>query len=276
LFIGVAQAAEEAASGGEASLEPANIITLIHHYFPHSALVEFLHHFENPFFSAIAIFILVFIARQATRRTQMVPGKLQNLVETAVESLDDFVTGVMGPAGRRFTPFIGTLFLYILTMNLIGIIPGMKSPTSGINTTVALALTVFIYVQFTAIQMNGLLGYLDHLAGSPRPHGPVGYLIALVSVPFNFILHTLGELTKPLSLSLRLFGNIFGEDVLIGQMLILGITALSFIHSPIGIPLQFPFYLLAILTSVIQALVFSLLSTIYIFLMFPHAEEGHH
>ncbi len=275
MFVGVAQAAE-AAGGGAASLEPPNIILLLHHYFPHSPVVEFLHHFENPFFSAVAIFILVFVARQATRKTQMVPGKLQNLVEMAVESLDDFVTGVMGPAGRRFTPFIGTLFLYILVQNLIGIVPGMKAPTSSINTTVALALTVFFYVQYTAIRMNGILGYLDHLAGSPRPHGVIGFLIALVSVPFNFVLHTLGELTKPLSLSLRLFGNIFGEDVLIGQMLVLGVAALAFMHSPVGLPLQFPFYLLAILTSTIQALVFSLLSTIYIFLMFPHAEEGHH
>lgn len=275
MFVGVAQAAE-AAGGGAASLEPPNIILLLHHYFPHSPVVEFLHHFENPFFSAVAIFILVFVARQATRKTQMIPGKLQNLVEMAVESLDDFVTGVMGPAGRRFTPFIGTLFLYILVQNLIGIVPGMKAPTSSINTTVALALTVFFYVQYTAIRMNGVLGYLDHLAGSPRPHGVIGFLIALVSVPFNFVLHTLGELTKPLSLSLRLFGNIFGEDVLIGQMLVLGVAALAFMHSPVGLPLQFPFYLLAILTSTIQALVFSLLSTIYIFLMFPHAEEGHH
>lgn len=275
MFVGVAQAAE-AAGGGAASLEPPNIILLLHHYFPHSPIVEFLHHFENPFFSAIVIFILVFVARQATRKTQLIPGKLQNLVETAVEALDDFVTGVMGPAGRRFTPFIGTLFLYILVQNLIGIVPGMKAPTSSINTTVALALTVFFYVQYTAIRMNGILGYLDHLAGSPRPHGVIGFLIALVSVPFNFVLHTLGELTKPLSLSLRLFGNIFGEDVLIGQMLVLGVAALAFMHSPVGLPLQFPFYLLAILTSTIQALVFSLLSTIYIFLMFPHAEEGHH
>ncbi|WDT77093.1 MAG: F0F1 ATP synthase subunit A [Candidatus Manganitrophus sp.] len=275
MFVGVAQAAE-AAGGEAASLEPPNIILLLHHYFPHSPIVEFLHHFENPFFSAIVIFILVFVARQATRKTQLIPGKLQNLVETAVESLDDFVTGVMGPAGRRFTPFIGTLFLYILVQNLIGIVPGMKAPTSSINTTVALALTVFFYVQYTAIRMNGILGYLDHLAGSPRPHGVIGFLIALVSVPFNFVLHTLGELTKPLSLSLRLFGNIFGEDVLIGQMLVLGVAALAFMHSPVGLPLQFPFYLLAILTSTIQALVFSLLSTIYIFLMFPHAEEGHH
>lgn len=265
-----------AAAGGLAALEPPNIITLLNHYAPPSKVIEFLHHFENPIFSGVAIFLLVFVARQATRRPQLVPGKLQNLVEMAVEALDNFVTGVIGPRGRRFTPFIGTLFLYILTMNIMGLVPGMKAPTSSFNTTVALALTVFLYVQFTGIRTNGILGYLDHLAGSPRPKGVAGFLIALVSVPFNVTLHVIEELAKPLSLSVRLFGNIFGEDVLIGQMLILGIAALSFINSPVGLPLQFPFYLLALLLGSIQALVFSLLSTIYIFLMLPHEEEGHH
>ncbi|MFY9268770.1 MAG: F0F1 ATP synthase subunit A [Candidatus Manganitrophaceae bacterium] len=272
MSVEVAKNAAEAA--GEASLEAPNIITLLHHYVHESKVVDFLHHFETPFFSAIVIFILVYLARQATRKPELIPGKLQNAVELVVEALDNFVVSVMGPVGRTYSPFIGTLFLYILAMNLIGIIPGMKSPTSSVNTTVALALTVFLYVQYTGIRNLGILGYLDHLSGSPRPKGPIGYLIALVSVPFNFVLHSIGELTKPLSLSIRLFGNIFGEDVLIGQMLLLGVAALSFMNSPVGVPLQVPFYLLAILTSIIQALVFSLLSTIYIFLMLPH--EEHH
>ena len=264
-------AAEEA----QGSLEAPNIITLLHHRVHDSPVVDFLHHFENPFFSAIVIFILVVIARRATRKMTQVPGPLQNAVEMVVEALDDFVVGLIGPDGRRFTPFIGTLFCYILAMNLIGIVPGMKSPTSGVETTIALAAIVFFYVQYTGIRSLGPLGYLDHLAGSPRPNGVGGYLIALIAVPFNLVLHTLGEFTKPMSLAIRLFGNIFGEDVLIGQMLVLGLAALSFMHSPIGIPLQLPFYLLALLTSVIQAVVFSLLSTIYIFLMLPHHDEHH-
>ncbi|MBI3359318.1 MAG: F0F1 ATP synthase subunit A [Nitrospirae bacterium] len=261
----------------QTSLEAPNIITLLHHSFPESPAVDFLHHFEVPFFSAIVILGLAVTARMASKHPTIVPGKLQNAVEFLVDSLDQFVCGVMGPIGRQFTPFIGTLFLYILSMNLIGLVPGMHSPTSNINTTVALAVTVFFYVQYTGICKLGISGYLDHLAGSPRPKGMGGYLIAVfIAVPFNFVLHTIGEIIKPLSLSVRLFGNIFGEDVLIGQMMLLGILALSFIHSPVGIPLQFPFYLLAILTSIIQAVVFSLLSVIYIFLMLPHEAAGHH
>jgi len=264
-------AAEEA----QGSLEAPNLITLLHHRVHGSPVVDFLHHFENPFFSGLVVFILVVIVRCATRNIQRIPGPLQNAVEFVVEALDDFVVGIIGKEGRRFTPFIGTLFCYILALNLIGLVPGMKSPTSSVDTTIALAAIVFFYVQYTGIRSLGLLGYLDHLAGSPRPKGITGYLIALVAVPFNLVLHTLGEFTKPMSLSIRLFGNIFGEDVLIGQMLLLGIAALSFAHSPIGLPLQMPFYLLALLTSVIQAVVFSLLSTIYIFLMLPHHDEQH-
>ena len=257
----------------QASLEAPNIITLLHHYAQSAPWIEWLHHFENVFFSGLAMAGLVMVARCATRRPQTPPGTLQNGVEMIVEALDTFVVGLIGEQGRRFTPFVGTLFLYILAMNLIGLVPGLKSPTSSVDTTVALALCVFFYVQYTGLRSMGGMGYLDHLAGNPRPKGIAGFCIALVAVPFNLVLHTIGELTKPLSLSIRLFGNIFGEDALISQMLLLGIAALGFLHSPVGIPLQLPFYLLAILTSVIQAVVFSLLSTIYIFLMLPHTTE---
>ena len=142
----------------------------------------------------------------------------------------------------------------------------MKSPTSNLNTTVALAVTVFFYVQGTGIRENGVFGYLDHLMGSPRDF--VGWFM----VPLNLPLHILQELIKPLSLSLRLFGNILGEDSLIAAFVTLGIGALAFFHLPFGIPFQFPFLMLALLTGTIQAVVFSLLSTIYISLMLPHEE----
>jgi F-type H+-transporting ATPase subunit a len=134
----------------------------------------------------------------------------------------------------------------------------MKSPTSSLNTTVALAVTVFFYVQWTGLRENGILGYLDHLMGSPRD------LAGWVMVPLNLPLHILEEFIKPLSLSLRLFGNILGEDSLIAAFVGLGIAALAFFHLPFGLPLQFPFLMLAMLTGTIQAVVFSLLSTNYI------------
>ncbi|MEK7702704.1 MAG: F0F1 ATP synthase subunit A [Nitrospirota bacterium] len=261
----------------EAQLAPPSIITLLSQAFPESGVVHFLHAVEIPIFAGIAILALVMASRAASRNPQMVPSGIQNVAELIVDGLDQFVTGVMGPEGRKFVPFVGTLFVYILTMNLMGIVPGLHSPTSNINTTVALAVCVFFYVQYTGITSQGFFGYLHHLAGSPQPKGIGGYLIACLSVPFNLVLHVLGEFIKPLSLSVRLFGNVFGEDALVGQMLILGVMALSFMNSPVGLPLQFPFYLLIMLTSTIQAVVFSLLTVIYLFLMLPHHNtEEHH
>src|SRR6185503_7925568 len=110
-------------------------------------------------------------------------------------------------------------------------------------------------------------GYMDHLMGSPRS------LIGWLLVPLMLPIHVMGELAKPISLSCRLFGNIFGEDMLLVAFVTLGITTVSFAHSPIGLPLQLPFMFLALLTSTLQALVFTVLSTIYFLLMLPHHEE---
>lgn len=247
--------------------ELANWITLLNHYFHDVPFVHFLHQWENVVFSLIAGMTLVTISFFAVRKRTLIPGPLQNAMEYAVESLENLVVGIIGPRGQAYLPFIGTLFLYILTQNFMGLVPGMKAPTSSLNTTVALAVCVFFYVQGIGIKENGFFGYIHHLMGSPND------LVGWLMVPLNFPLHVLQEFIKPLSLSLRLFGNILGEDSLIAAFVGLGILALSFFHSPIGLPLQIPFLLLSILLGTIQALVFSLLTTIYISLMLPHHEE---
>jgi F-type H+-transporting ATPase subunit a len=252
------------------SHELPNIITVLHHYFPGTSFIEFLHTWENVFFSFLIVAFMVLISRAATKNPQLIPGPLQNLIEMAVEALYNFITGILGPQGRQFVPFLGTLFLYILFMNLFGLVPLMKSPTSSINTTVALAVCVFLYVQFTGIRANGPIGYIDHLMGQPR--NLIGWLL----VPLMLPLHIVEELAKPLSLSLRLFGNITGEDILLFIFVGLGVAILSFLPIPVGIPLQIPFIFLALLTSFIQALVFALLSTIYFSLMLPHHEDEEH
>jgi len=200
----------------------------------------------------------------------LIPRPLQNAVEYLVETLNDFIVGILGPKhGPRYVPFLGTLFIYILAMNLFGLIPFMDSPTSSLNVTVALALVVFLYSQYIGIKELGVLGYVDHLAGSPRT--PISWML----VPLMLPIHIMGELAKPISLSCRLFGNVFGEDMLLVAFVTLGITTLSFVHSPIGLPLQLPFLFLALLTGTLQALVFTVLSTIYILLMLPHDEHEH-
>ena len=251
--------------------ELANWITLLNERWHDVPLIHFLHRWENVAFSLVAAFFLVIVSFLATRKKSIIPTPLQNAVEFVVESLEQLVTGIIGPKGRAYVPFIGTLFLYILTQNFMGLVPGFKAPTSNLNTTVALAVCVFFYVQGIGIKQNGLWGYILHLMGSPRD------IVGWIMVPLNFPLHILEEFIKPLSLSLRLFGNILGEDSLIAAFVGLGILALSFIHSPVGLPIQFPFLILSMLLGTIQALVFSLLSTIYISLMLPHEEhEGAH
>lgn len=250
--------------------ELSNWITLVSQKWHGAPWADFLHHWENVVFAWTVALGLVAVAFLGTRSRKEIPGPFQNFLETVVEGLAQFVTEVLGKRGKKYVPFIGTLFLYILCQNLLGLVPGMKSPTSSLNTTVALALTVFFYVQWNGLRENGLVGYIDHLMGCPRD------LIGWLLVPLNFPLHILEELIRPLSLSLRLFGNVLGEDSLIAAFVALGIAALAFFHLPFGLPLQFPFMMLAILTGTIQAFVFSLLSTIYISLMLPHEESHHH
>jgi len=129
-----------------------------------------------------------------------------------------------------------------------------------------------VYVHFIGLTRNGPVGYLKHLAGNPNS------AVEWAFVPLMLPIHVIGEIARPVSLSLRLFGNVTGEDVLLFAFCSLGVTTLSFIDSPVGIPFQVPFILLAFMTSFIQALVFTLLSTIYILLWLPHEEHGeeHH
>ncbi len=153
----------------------------------------------------------------------------------------------------------------------MGLVPFLHAATSAINITAALGICTFLYVQGIALKENGPLGYLHHMAGSPRSG------VEWAFVPLMFPLHLLGEFIKPLSLSLRLFGNVMGEDKLVAVFIILGASMLAFTNLPVGIPIQVPIMFLALLTSTIQALVFTLLSTVYIALMLPHGdhEEAH-
>jgi F-type H+-transporting ATPase subunit a len=259
----------QAEGGHDAHHELPSWITLVYTYvFREGSVHDFLVEWEGMIFAFLIAGLLILFAQLAMRNPTMIPGRLQNVVEMIVEGLHNFIVGILGPEGKVHVPFLGSLFVYILAMNLSGVLPAGKSPTASPNTTVALALCVFVYSNFIGLVKNGPIGYVKHLAGSPRS------AIEWAFVPIMLPIHILGELARPVSLSLRLFGNVTGEDVLLFAFCSLGVAALSFADSPIGIPFQTPFILLAFLTSFIQALVFTLLSTIYILLWLPH-EEGH-
>jgi len=240
--------------------ELPDIFAVLAEKFPASPLFKFIYLWEHVSYSLIIVLVLGILAYFACRKKSLVPEPLQNFAEVVVGGLNDFICGILGPKGRKYTPFIGTLFLYILFMNLSGLIPFMKASTASWSTTLALALCVFFYVQYTAIRELGFLGYLDHLAGKPR-----GVLAFTVILPlFMLFLHIITELIRPISLSLRLRGNIWGDEILIGLLSSFGIK---------GLPLLFFNMSMAVLTAVVQAVVFTLLTTIYFALVLTHEEE---
>ncbi len=248
--------------------ELPNLLSVLSRQFHGVPWIAWLHHWENLVFAGLVAGVLCAIAWRYARRPSMIPRGGQNLLELFVESTDAFVRSLLGPAGRRHTPFIGTLFLYIWLMNLSVLVPGLKSPTSSLNTTAGLALVVFCYVQWIGLTAQGPAKYLHHLAGSPRD--AIGWAL----VPLMLPIHLLGELIRPLSLTLRLGFNVFAEDVLLAVLVGLGISAGIALHLPIGLPLQAFVIPLVLIFSTVQALVFSLLSSVYIALMSPH--HDHH
>jgi F-type H+-transporting ATPase subunit a len=270
-FSKIIMAAAATEGGGDHQAhELPNFLTVLYSYFGIGTTVgEFVHKWEGVIFSLLTAALMIIVARLAARNPKMIPGGFQNVIEMIVEGLENFIVSVIGPEGKRFVPFLGSLFIYIYLMNLSGLIPLLKSPTATLNQTLALALCVFGYVQYTGFKELGVKGWFDHMMGTPR--SVVGWML----VPLMLPIHLIGEIAKPMSLSLRLFGNVTGEDILILIFVGLGAGLLAFTNLPIGIPLHLPFIFLALLTGLIQALVFMLLSTIYFAMMLPHKEEDH-
>jgi len=241
--------------------ELPNIITLLFERFPENPLLKLLYYWEPVVYSLLIAGIIILIGFFATRKLEFLPkGRLQTAIEALAGGLDDFVCGILGPAGRQFTPFLGTLFFYILFMNLSGLVPFLKPSTSSWSTTLALAICVFLYVQYAAIRKLGFVGYLDHLAGKPR--GILGLSIVLPLL--LFFMHIISELIKPISLSLRLRSNIWGDDLLLAVLANFGLG---------GVPLLLFNTFLGMLTAVVQSVVFCLLSTIYFAVFLLEEEE---
>lgn len=241
--------------------ELPNIIAILTEKFEHASWAPFLHTWENVIFSALAGLTLVLVAWLASRRSSEVPGRLQNAFEMYVDGMRGLVCGILGPKGEAYLPFIGTLFIYILVMNLMGFIPLLKSPTTNLSTTVALALCVFAYVQYASFKELGTRGYMDHLMGKPR-----GMMAWTIVMPiFMLALHTISELIRPITLSLRLRSVLWGDDLLLAIFAGYGLKAL---------PLLFVNFIMGVLTALIQAFVFTILTTVYFALVVVHEEEG--
>lgn len=232
---------------------------------------------EHTFFALIAaVFVILFgfRARTALARAQdpTVPEEslgARNITELVLEYVIVRQSdAIIGKAGRKYVPYFASFFFFILFSNLMGLLPGFAPPTANLNTTLGLALVSFVGYNVIGVHAQGIK-YVEHFIG-PMTHLPGKGVVAklafapvlLVSVVFFLILELFSHGFRPVSLSLRLFGNMMGDHEVIGAFI--GLTKLV-------VPVAF--YLLGTLVSVIQAFVFMLLSMIYVALAVSHEHE---
>jgi len=196
----------------------------------------------------IMIFLLV-SARLAAKTLEMVPKGGQNFFEVVITGLEDFMIGVTGEEGRFVFPLIATLGFFILSSNYMGLIPGFFSPTASLNTTGACAIIVVVFTHVIGVKFHGPK-YIKHFLG------PIWWL-----APLMFPIEVIGHLARILSLSIRLFGNIFGEELVLAILFFL-----------VGLYLApLPMMFLALFTGFIQAFIFCLLSMMYFAGAIEHA-----
>lgn len=203
--------------------------------------------------TAIMLYLIVSIGMVSylvSRRLELIPHKTgQGVAEVVIEGIKNFTEETMGHHGKKYFPLIATLGLYILISNLLGLIPGLLPPTANLNTTAGLALVVFLSTHIIGIKEHGIK-YLKRFIG------PVWWL-----APLMLPIEILGHLFRPVSLSLRLFGNMMGHELIVGILLVV---------APLLAPVAAQ--MLGILVSFIQAFIFSLLAMMYIG---GALEEGH-
>lgn len=207
--------------------------------------------YPNVIYSWAVMAFLIVASLLVTRALQTIPYGGQNVFEALFEAFSSFMEGPLGPAGRPYFPLIFTLAIYIFLCNVIGIFPGFMSPTSNLNTNIGCALTVFFATHYVGFKTSGV-GYIRHFTG------PIVWLAPLM-VPIEIISH----LARPLSLTLRLFGNITGEELVLAVLMLLCLQ--------IFLPVPWAMQMFSIFGSFIQAFVFVLLSMIYI----AGSLEGH-
>jgi F-type H+-transporting ATPase subunit a len=237
---------------------------------PADALVTFTPSLSSTTFTMwIIIAILVIGSALMVRGSKLIPGRAQNVFEWFYEFLSDFGVGIAGAAAKPYIPLFIAFFLLILFSNWSGLIPPvgrlqqLRAPTSDVNVTLGLALVSFAYFEFQGFRRLGVRGYL----GKFFPVGEFKNGIAAGGIAmFVGLVELMLEFVKPVTLSMRLFGNIYGGEVALGV-----ITALTIAFIPVGL------LGLEVMLNAIQALIFSILSLMFIVLAIEshHEEEGH-
>lgn len=177
------------------------------------------------------------------------PGRAQLLLEDFVGVFNGMLEDIIGPTGRKYLPLVGTVFLLIWVSNMAGLVPGMMAPTSNMNVTLGCAVTVWVYYHIEGVRQQGLFSYLKHFV---LPPGTPVWLMPLM-VPLMLLIESISHTSRVLSLSLRLFGNVFGEELVI-------IIIASIIPFVVPLPMMF----LGVITGTLQAVIFAILTMVYL------------
>jgi len=213
-------------------------------------LGHFAYHYPHVIYSWFVMIILIVFGFFATKGISMIPTGWQNVFETIIGGLEEFTVDITGEDGRRFFPILATVFIYIFVCNLIGLMPGLLPPTANLNTTLSIAIPVFIMTHVIGVMTHGPK-YIKQFTG------PIWWL-----APLMLVLETIGHLARIMSLSIRLFGNMMGKELVLGILFMLAGAFFA----------PFPMLVLGLLVCFIQAFVFYLLSTMYFTLAL---EEAH-
>lgn len=193
----------------------------------------------------VLLLVVAFCLFLRSRLSVEKPGKLQIIMEDLLSTVTGILKENIGPTGPRYLPLVGSIGLYIFLANMIGKVPGFMSPTASLNVTVGCAITVWVYYHFMGARAQGLGAYLKHFAVPPG--APVWM------APLMLVIEVISHLSRVMSLSLRLFGNIFGEELVV--LIMASIV-------PFLIPL--PMMILGVVTGTLQAFIFMLLTIIYL------------
>jgi len=265
----------------------------------HHPYFEYVDWLSNSIFvAAVVSLAVILLARQATRRMELVPNGSQNLFEMLIEALYDTLEGIVGKHMiKRSFGLLATLFIFILCSNWFALLPGVGSvgwgthegeafkvdvpllrpSTADLNMTLAMACFFMVMWFYWTIREIGIVGFLDHTFGVK---GGMKGLMAYFLLPiflFVGLIEMVSILFRPVSLSLRLFGNVFAGENLLTTMISIGrdMGFPDWIAYIASITVPIPFYFLELLIGLLQAAVFMLLCAVYLQLSTSHDEESH-
>ena len=236
-----------------------------------SALKFFPQHTLTVLLIMLLLVCIAVLARRSLLKSReaVVPEEglsLRNLLEIVVELVVGLSDSIIGKKGRQYVPLFGTFFIFILTANLFGLLPGFSPPTNNLNTTVGLGLISFAAYNYFGLREHGrsyikqFIGPMTSLPSTPKRVLSILFVpLLVISIFFFSVLESISHMVRPVSLSLRLFGNMFGDHLVVEiftELTKVGVTVL--------------FYILGALVSVIQAFVFTLLSVIYVAMAISH------